>query len=135
MARDIDRERDWTERDARQERVGVQACINCRRKQENLAPSNVLFSLETNEKLCRECLERFREHTRTVHIDMWVDSELDDVAEDVVRDSFRYLSSQLEEATEVVVAEADGPHPIGLAVREVDDEAVDEARETPAVEP
>jgi len=123
--RDQERTRNWTQRNAERERVSRRMCLSCRRLQENQTPSNALHTIETGEQICDECLKRTRRRGRDLHIDVWVDKELDEQAQEVVFQSFRYLSSRLNIPTELVVAEAESAGVVGLRIREMEDEETD----------
>lgn len=129
-------DQDWTEREAKRERVSVRVCVNCRRDATEIPPNKSLYSIETNEKLCGECLEALREHTRTVHLDVWSDGQLTEEEKELVRQSFRYLRGLLDRPAEVVAREGQSPFPVGLDLGPVDvEEESGEATPTPAVEP
>lgn len=104
----FDPEREWTERDATRERVSRRTCVDCKRHRQNLPPNISLYTIETGEVVCDDCLKRLRRFRRDVDVDLRVDGELDENTREVVRQCFRYLVSRMDGVRDVEVASEDG---------------------------
>lgn len=122
-----DDDREWTERDAKRERVTRRTCVDCKTHREDLPPNKSLRTIETGEVVCDDCLERLRRFKRDMDVDLRVDGELDENTREVVEQSFHYLSSRLDGVREVTRNTPEGPTLIGLDLSEVQVEEDDEA--------
>jgi len=122
----VEPDREWTERDAQQERVNRRTCVDCKRNRQELPPNQSLRTIETGEVVCDDCLKRIRRFKRDTDVDLRVNGELDEHTREVVRQSFRYLAARVDGVREVTVDSPEGADVIGLDFSEVEMEGTDD---------
>lgn len=125
-----DEDREWTSRDAQRERVSRRRCVNCKAHRQDLPPDISLYTIETGEVICWDCIREARRYKRDMSVRFKIDGDLPDHAEEVVRESFLGLADRLDGVSEVAVETPEGQNLIGLSIDEVEVEEDDDLDST-----
>jgi len=118
-------ERPWTGESARRERVPMGLCLWCKTPREDLPAGTTMYSLETYERLCEDCVETLRRFDRDLDLLVRVApsvqrGEDSEVVDEVVESCFHYLVEALGEGSLVLLRPPRGMERVGVAFVGVD---------------